>query len=160
MESQTWQTTLTITTTKTDFPKLRAWLEEHAAPVPSTDADVIAKYLRCIIVAKCQEDAIPLHITLPRPNLEAVSTLEGLERMRVASASASSPYSDMVKRKDDEYFTFSPAWLLAICVILSAAQLLRTHCDTPSVMRYSLPDDQQPARHAVLPVTRNRPVVS
>lgn len=71
MSLHTWQTDLSINAKKTDIRTMRDWLKEHAPPVPSTDADVIGKFLRCTIICNAEWDGVPLHITLPRPHLAA-----------------------------------------------------------------------------------------
>lgn len=48
---------------------MRDWLKDNAIPVPSTDADVVAKFLRYVILSNAEWDGVPLQITLPRPHL-------------------------------------------------------------------------------------------
>jgi len=58
---------------------MRDWLKEHAPPVPSTDADVIGKFLRCIIISNAEWDGVPLQVTLPRPHLAGPMPWSNLE---------------------------------------------------------------------------------
>lgn len=79
MPLHTWQTDLSINTQKADIRSMRDWLKEHAPPVPSTDADVIGKFLRCIIISNAEWDGVPLQVTLPRPHLAGPMPWSNLE---------------------------------------------------------------------------------
>ena len=79
MSLHTWETNLSINTQKTDVLAMRDWLKEYAAPVPSTDADVIAKFLRCTLISNAEWDGVPLDISLPRPHLAGSLPWSNLE---------------------------------------------------------------------------------
>ena len=58
MPSTTWKTTITVNINENDFRDMREWLDEHAAPVPSRNADVLSKFISATINSNAQWDGI------------------------------------------------------------------------------------------------------
>jgi hypothetical protein len=71
MDSNTWTAKLTIEANPTDIWRIRAWLDEHAPPIPSRNADVLSKYIRCVLITSAEYDNIGCRFALdpPRPVL-------------------------------------------------------------------------------------------
>jgi hypothetical protein len=67
MNSNTWNTTLTIETTQDDLTKMRRWLEEHAPPMPSRNADVLAKFIRAMLITDAGWERVFCGFALERP---------------------------------------------------------------------------------------------
>ncbi|MCK1497902.1 hypothetical protein [Bradyrhizobium sp. 188] len=78
MDIQSWTSTLTLDLSTYDIGIMRLWLRDHAAPVPSTNRDVIGKYLNAHLATNLAWDGL---LTTPprisRPTLLPVS--EGFE---------------------------------------------------------------------------------
>ncbi|MGJ4972901.1 hypothetical protein ACQR1N_30985 [Bradyrhizobium sp. HKCCYLRH1073] len=67
MDTNTWNTTLTIETTQNDLTKMRRWLDEHAPPAPSRNADVLAKFMRAMLVTDAGWEGVFCDFALERP---------------------------------------------------------------------------------------------
>lgn len=67
MSSHTWQTSLTIETSQNDLALMRRWLGEHAPPIPSRNADVLAKFARAVLTTNAGWEGVYCSFTLDRP---------------------------------------------------------------------------------------------
>lgn len=79
MAIQTWKTDLLTDLDQSSLRELRTWLKLHARPVPSRDADVIAKYLRTVINNNSAWDGVPVVFKIYRPERPGQPWQNGFE---------------------------------------------------------------------------------
>lgn len=67
MSSQAWIATVTIEPSQNDLDIMRRWLQENAPPVPSRNADVLAKFTRVILTMNAESEWIDCRFSVERP---------------------------------------------------------------------------------------------
>ncbi|MDE5440424.1 hypothetical protein GWG65_02965 [Bradyrhizobium sp. CSA207] len=126
MDIQSWTSTLTLDLSTYDIGIMRLWLRDHAAPVPSTNRDVIGKYLNAHLATNLAWDGL---LTSPprisRPTLRPLR--EGYEWQEQADGTfTSEPRSRLALAAD----CFAALSVLA-CIGLIASHALPCSLHNP-----------------------------
>ncbi|MCP3463076.1 hypothetical protein [Bradyrhizobium sp. CCGUVB23] len=143
MNHHTWTTRLTLTTDDQSFADVRDWLKENDTGniPPRRNDDVLAKYLRCVLISNSEWDKVGLGIQIDRPRPARLPWQQGYEGDAPPLPEAVRDQRAAARRRQFAVDCFALAMMLIVGATVFVARSSRNHHQASSLTGYTASHD-------------------